>query len=88
MIITKKNVSVLLGRHTDSESVQIEVYYKETKICNGHYNIATNWAHLRDFKLERYFPNLNNDDFDDKVLEVDEMLASLIEDHLSILTLE
>jgi len=88
MIITKKNVSVLLGRHIDSQSVQIKVYYLNRQICEGHYNIASNWAHLRDFKLERYFPNLNNDDFDDKVLEVDEMLASLIEEHLSILTLE
>lgn len=88
MIITKKNVSVLLGRHVDSQSVQIEVYYGTQKICNGHYNIATNWAHLRDFRLEHYYPNLSREDLEDRVLEVDEMLASLIEEHLSILTLE
>lgn len=88
MIITKKNVSVLLGRLLDSDSVHIKVYYLNNQICEGHYNIRTEWAHLRDFKLEKYFPNLNSDEFDDKVLEVDEMLTSLIEEHLSILTLE
>jgi len=88
MIITKKNVSVLLGRHIDTDSVHLKVYYLNRFICEGHYNIGTQWAHLRDFRLEGYFPNLNSDEFDDKVLEVDEMLTSLIEEHLSILTLE